>query len=117
VWNGDFFRADTSSSDRYSANQVDLYYSCAAADPGDDFRTNWTLFGVAGTLNLTKPVGSGGSSGTFGVTDEIDLNGIDTRWFAIKVNSTYGQPWMKIAEVQFVATPEPSAPLNLERDR
>jgi hypothetical protein len=86
VWNGDFFRADTSNSDRYSTNQADLYYSSAAADPVDDFRANWTLFGVAGTLNLTKPVGSGESSGTFGVTDEIDLNGIDARWFAIKFN-------------------------------
>ena len=92
VWNGDFFRADTNNSDRFSANQADLYYSSAAADPGDDFGANWTLFGVAGTLNLTKPVGSGESSGTFGVTDEIDLNGIDARWLAIKVNSTYGQP-------------------------
>jgi len=113
VWNGDFFRADETNSDRFSANQVDLYYSSATADPGDDFSANWTLFGVEGALNFTKPVGTGTSSGTFGVTDEIDLNSIDARWFAIKVNSTHGQPWMKIAEVQFIEAVGPAAPFAI----
>jgi hypothetical protein len=117
VWNGDFFRADTSNPDRFSAKQTDLYYSSAEADPGDDSATGWTLIGDLGVRELSIPtIASGGASnGLFDVTDEIDLNNIDARWFAMKVNSTHGQPWFRIAEVQFIEgekVVKPLVPLN-----
>ena len=112
VWNGDYFRApnggpvsgDPEPNPRFSAKQTDLYYSSAAGDPGDDFNTGWTLIGTAGALELSIPtLFSGGvSGGDWEATDEIALNGIDARWFAMKVNSTHGQPWFRIAEVQFI---------------
>ena len=106
VWNGDFFRM-TGENYNYGVNQVDLYYSSAEADPGDDFNTGWTLIGTAGAQHFSIPTIASGSDtdGTFGVTDEIDLNSIDARWFAIKANSTHGGTFMKIAEVQFLGRP------------
>jgi hypothetical protein len=105
VWNGDYFR--DAAVGGYCANQTDLYYSSAAADPGDDFNTDWTSFG--GT-NLTVPtlVAGGVSAGLWDVTDEIALGDLDARWFAMKVNSTHGNAWFRIAEVQFHQVPEPA---------
>jgi len=125
VWNGDFFRApnegpmsgEPDPNPRFSAKQTDLYYSSAEADPGDDFSTNWTLIGTAGALELSIPtLFSGGvSNGDWEATDEIDLNGINARWFAMKVNNTHGQPWFRIAEVQFVEAVGPAAPFAITK--
>lgn len=107
IWNGDFFRDDHTAG-AYSAKQTDFWYSSAAGDPGDDSGTGWT---TAGSKTLTTPtINSGGvSGGDFSFTDEIDLTGINARWFAMEVNTNDGQSYFKLAEVQFHQIPEPSS--------
>ena len=101
VWNGGVFRLDNNGES--GINQADLYYSSAAADPGDDFSTGWTLIGTQGTQTFAQATPASRTGGTFAVTDDIDLNGIDARWFAIKANTNHGHAdWTGIAEVQFI---------------
>ncbi len=105
VWNGGFFRlGDPNGNGNSGINQADMYYSSAVADPGDDFNVNWTLIGTAGTQTFNPVTGhDGATNGSFGVTDEIALNGIDAHWFALNANSNHGASiGTGIAEVQFI---------------
>jgi len=115
VWNGDFIRVhDAGAGNSYGMKQVDLYYSSAAADPGDDFTTGWTLIGTQGIQQFSEIANVGGQSGgSFPVTDEIALNGINARWFALMANSSYNGIWMKIAEVQFIEAVGPAVPFAI----
>jgi hypothetical protein len=104
VWNGDFIRNHGPGAGlSFGMKQVDLYYSSATADPGDDFNTGWTPIGTPGVQQFSELVNVGGDSGgSFPVTDEIPLNDIDARWFALMCNSSHNGIWGKIAEVQFI---------------
>jgi hypothetical protein len=128
VWNGGYWRTSAGDYDGggYSGiNQADLYYSSATADPGNDFSSGWTLIGTAGAQTFNRAVTTQGVS--FGATDEIDLGGIDARWFGIDAKSNFGHPelWGKdgvgleatlftgIAEVQFLAAVPTTAPISI----
>ncbi|MBW8017458.1 MAG: PASTA domain-containing protein, partial [Planctomycetes bacterium] len=105
VWNGGFFRVDNNGES--GINQADLYYSSAAADPGDDFSTGWTLIGTAGAQTFAQATPASTTTGTFAVTDEIYLYDMDARWFAIKANTNHGADFTGIAEVQFIESGVP----------
>ncbi|MFI4911462.1 MAG: family 16 glycosylhydrolase [Sedimentisphaeraceae bacterium JB056] len=88
------------------ANQVDIYYSNNASDPGDPANnpSNWTLIGTQGSLNLTEASGRSdyGSNSSYNMPDIIDLTNITARWFYLDINSNHGiEPYIGLSEMKF----------------
>ena len=108
------FGVSTSSNNARGVNQADIYYrSDSFGNNSDDNdtpfdNTGWTLLGTAGTQTFSI----GPNSATFQGADNINLGGINARYFAIDINTSHGDAnFVGLGEVQFFTVPEPSTAL------
>ncbi len=114
VWNFNW----TGYTNRGCKN-VDIYYSNSGSDPGNPINNpaNWNFFG---SYILTQAPGANDYGTTNAVIpDVIELSGLTIRWFALKINSSYGGSYCGLGEIRFfkdVVTPEVFAAGDTSKD-
>lgn len=108
---------NANSLDTRGIQGVDIYFSNAAS-PGDPEGTvaeqaNWTkLGGPTATLTLPQSPGTNGYTGfDLETATSTTLPTTAVRYVRFELNSTWGNAYGGISEIQFSAVPEPSTAL------